>query len=401
MSGGPRHVVVAGAGVAGLETALALRALAREFVWVELVAPEREFTYRPLAIAEPFHVAEVRRFPLEVLVRAAGAQLRSGAVAAVDPERKTATLEAGDEIQYDVLVLALGARPREAVAGALTFRGPEDAAALAALLDRTTSGQLKRIVFAVPAAATWPLPLYELAFLTASYLVEHLTRGVELVLVTPEDRPLALFGPAASDAIGRLLDLHGIRLETASVARAWDDGLLKLAGGTEIAADAVVALPKLEGQPLAGLPQDRAGFVATDELGRVAGLSDVYAAGDLTHSPVKQGGIAAQQADAVASAIAADAGAGLRPATPRPVLRGLLLTGMTPRFLRAEQGSQPSLISTQPLWWPPAKIVGRYLSPFLADHLGSATDYRAPPPTDAIPIEIALDTRDHATWSSV
>ena len=44
-------VVVAGAGVAGLETALALNAIAREHVAVEVIAPEREFTYRPLAVA--------------------------------------------------------------------------------------------------------------------------------------------------------------------------------------------------------------------------------------------------------------------------------------------------------------------------------------------------------------
>ena len=282
MSRSRRRVVVAGAGVAGLEAALALQALARDFVDVQLIAPEREFTYRPLAVAEPFRVGEVRRAPLEALVGAAGAQLHCGALAAVDDERKTATLENGEELEYDVLVLALGARPREAIPGALTFRGVEDAAQVAALLDRATSGPLERIVFAMPAAVSWPLPLYELALLTAGYLVEHATNDVEVVLITPEVRPLALFGPAASNAIEKLLETGGVRLETATVAGAWDDGILQLAGGTEIAADAVVALPKLEGPRIAGLPQDESGFVATDELGRVPGLSDLFAAGDLT-----------------------------------------------------------------------------------------------------------------------
>jgi sulfide:quinone oxidoreductase len=395
-----RHVVVAGAGVAGLETALALRALAADFVSVDLIAPEREFAYRPLAVAEPFHMGEVRRFPLEPLVRATGAQLRRGAVAAIDAERKTVTLEEGDEVGYDVLVLALGARQYEAIPGALTFRGVEDGALLAALLDRATSGVLKRFVFAEPAAATWPLPLYELAFLTADYLAEHLTRGVEIVLVTPEEQPLALFGPAASEAIGQLLEARGIRVETAAVAQAWKDGLLQLADGTEIAADAVVALPKLEGPPIAGLPQDGSGFVATDEFGWVLGLTDVYAAGDLAQSSVKQGGIAAQQADAVASAIAADVGAVVRPATFRPVLRGLLLTGLAPRFLQSEGGNHPSLVDTQPLWWPPAKIVGRYLSAFLAEHLGLAADFAEPPHTGTVTVEVALDTHDHAASPS-
>jgi sulfide:quinone oxidoreductase len=380
-----RRVVVAGAGVAGLETALALRALADGFVSVEIVAPETEFTYRPLAVAEPFRVGEMRRFPLEPLVRAAGAELRRGAVAAVDAERKTIALEDGAELGYDALVLALGAVPRIAVPGALTFRGPEDRMAMVALLERATAGDVRRIAFVLPRGAAWPLPLYELALLTSEYLVSRMTRGVELVLATPEERPLALFGPAASAAISQLLDLRGIHVT----------------GDDHVEADAVVALPTLEGPPIDGVPQDEHGFVATDELGWVLGLTDVYAAGDLTQFPIKQGGIATQQADAAASSIAADAGARVRPATFEPVLRGLLLTGMTPRFLRSGRGAHPSLVDTQPLWWPPAKIVGRYLTPFLAAHLGLSREAMRPPGVEAVPVDVALDTRDHAAWSSV
>src|SRR6266516_6220466 len=141
-SRGPRQVLIAGAGVAALEAALALRALAEDEVSVELVAPEAEFTYRPLAVTEPFRVGEVTRFPLPTLAEAAGARLRTGSVAAVDPERKAVTLEDGRELTYDVLLLALGARPREAVVGALTFRGPQDGPALSALLVQTTAGEI-------------------------------------------------------------------------------------------------------------------------------------------------------------------------------------------------------------------------------------------------------------------
>src|SRR5437764_12423870 len=116
-----RHVVVAGAGVAGLETALALQALAEGLVSVELVAPETEFTYRPLAVAEPFRTGEVRRFPLERLVDAAGATLRRDSLASVEPAQKQARLASGDAVEYDAFVLAVGPHPREAVVGALTF----------------------------------------------------------------------------------------------------------------------------------------------------------------------------------------------------------------------------------------------------------------------------------------
>jgi sulfide:quinone oxidoreductase len=396
MTDSRRHVVVAGAGVAGLETALALRALASEHVSVELIAPEDSFVYRPLAVAEPFEVGEMRRFPLGRLVADAGAELRSGALAAVDPDQKKVTLSDGSSVEYDVLVLALGARPVAAVPGAVTFRGsPEDSRELARLLERVTVRELRRLVFAVPAGSTWPLPLYELALLTGEYLTEHLTHA-EVTLVTPEEQPLALFGNKASEAMAMLLETRGIELRTAKSPVAFEDGVLRSVDGSGVAADAVVALPKLEGPRLDGIPQDEHGFVPTDEFGRVAGLTDVYAAGDLMQSAVKQGGVAAQEADSVAAAIAADAGAPVESSPCRPVLRGLLLTGFVPRFLRNEEGGA-SVVDTQPLWWPPGKIVGRYLSPFLAEHLGLATAEEAPP-ENALPIEVAVE---RPTWTPV
>jgi sulfide:quinone oxidoreductase len=266
---------------------------------------------------------------------------------------------------------------------------------LGRLLERITTRDLQRLVFTVPAGSTWPLPLYELALLTGEYLAEHLTHA-ELTVVTPEEQPLGLFGTRASEAMALLLEMRGIGLRTATTPLEFEDGVLELARGGAITADAVVALPKLEGPSLEGIPQDEHGFVPADEYGRVAGLIDVYAAGDLVQSPIKQGGVAAQEADAAAEAIAADAGASVQPSPCRPVLRGLLLTGFVPRYLRHEEGG-PSLVDTQPLWWPPGKIVGRYLSPFLAVHLGLATGSQAPPP-DAIQVEVAVD---RPAWTPV
>jgi sulfide:quinone oxidoreductase len=397
----PQQVLIAGAGVAGLEAALALQALAAGEVSVELVAPESEFTYRPLAVTEPFRVGDVKRFPLQKLTEAAGARLRTGSLAAVDAERKVVTLENGQELGYDILLLALGARPREAVAGALTFRGPQDGPALSALLEKTTAGEIHRIAFAVPTGASWPLPLYELAILTAEYMSAHGARGVEIFLVTPEDRPLSLFGHAASEAVSELLASREIQVETSVAPVGFDGGVLGLAAERQIAVDAVVALPQLEGPRLPGVPQDEHGFVPTDEYGWVLGLTDVYAAGDLTQFPLKQGGTATQQADAAASSIAADAGAAVKPEPFRPVLRGLLLTGFVPRYLRAEATGAHSVVDTEPLWWPPAKIVGRYLTPFLAAELGLAETVVGPLHEGAIPIEVELETGGRPAWSRV
>jgi sulfide:quinone oxidoreductase len=385
-----QRVLVAGAGVAGLETALALRALAGDRVSVEVISPEPLFAYRPAAVAEPFGKGAVRRFPLERLVAAAGARFRHDLLVEVDDEQKSVRLNSGDSLEYGMLVVAAGARPVEAVPGALTFRGAEDGTALSQLLERTLAGELRRFVFVVPTGVSWTLPLYELALLTSEFLVDHLTRGVELVLVTAEKRPLEIFGEAASEAITRLLTMRGIRLETGRHAHDFQDGKLRLADGAEIAADAAVAAPRLRGRVIEGLPQDDWGFIPTDEFGRVNGLSDVYAAGDLTQTPIKQGGVAAQQADAVAGAIAAELGAPVQPAPARPVLRGLLLTGSVPKFIRSEPGAA-SEVTSQPLWWPPAKLVGRYLSPFLAEQLGISAGPLHEREGD-VAIDIAVDT---------
>jgi sulfide:quinone oxidoreductase len=397
----PFHVVIAGAGVAALECALGLRALADDLVSVELIAPETEFTYRPLAVAEPFRVGEVRRFPLTPLVEATGATLRRSSVSAVDAERKTVTLADDETADFDALVVALGAQQRNAIVGTVMFGGPQDGPALSALLEQATSGRLQRIAFVVPAGNTWPLPLYELALLTAGYLADHGTRGIDLLLVTPEERPLGIFGYPASEAIRDLLDVQGVELLTGLAASAWHDGLLNVAGQPAIDVDAAVTIPHLVGPALPGLPHDGAGFVPTDTEGRVPGTADIYAAGDATQFRPKQGGLAAQQADAVAAAIAVDVGAQVRPAPFRPVLRGLLLTGFVARYLRSDTGMGTSVVDTEPLWWPPAKIVGRYLTPFLAAQIGLGPSLSESARSSAVEVEVELDPRGGPSWEAV
>jgi len=363
------RVVIAGGGVAALEAALALQDLAPELADVEIVAPEEEFVYRPLAVAEPFLAGEVKRFPLASLVESAGASLRPTKVTAVDPGARLVVTEEGT-IPYDALLLALGARSLEAVPGALAFRGPQDSQALAALLDDALAGEVRQIVFAVPAGVTWPLPLYELALLTRETLIDRVALNVTVTLVTPEEAPLGIFGTAGAAAMRELLEARGIGLRTHVAPIGFEDGVLRLAPEGRIEADRVVASPRLQGPAVPGVIADWHGFVPTDLHGRVGSEVDVYAAGDLTQFPIKQGGIATQQADAAAQAIAAQLGAEIEPKPFRPVLRGLLLTGMAPRYLRSETGTAHAEVDTEPLWWPPDKIVGHYLAPFLAARLG-------------------------------
>jgi sulfide:quinone oxidoreductase len=369
------RVLIAGGGVAALEAMIALRELAEERVELVLLAPEREFVYRPLASAAPFRVGDVLRFDLERLAGGRDARYIRGSLAAVEADAHRIRTTHGAELVFDALLIACGAQAKLAVPGALTFRGPADVPALEALLDELDAGYVRRVVFAVPGGVTWTLPLYELALLTAARLARRGITGVELILATSEDGPLGIFGREASDDVRALLEARGITLETRVYAHEFAGGELRLVPGPSLAADRVVALPRLQGPFFPGVPQDGDGFVRVDAHSRVEGLEDVYAAGDITQFPVKQGGLAAQQADAAAEAIAAQAGAPLRPPPFKPVLRGLVLTGGAPRYFRAVLTGghgETSAVASGPLWWPAGKIAGRYLGPYLAEHAGLA-----------------------------
>ena len=390
MGGKGRHVLIAGGGVAALEAALALRALAEDRVQVELLAPEPRHWYRPLAVAEPFALGEVLHFELSSLTREMGASFSLGQLVSVDAARHLAYTSPGGVVPYATLLLACGARPINAVRGALTFRGPADTPTIEALLAEIAAGFARRVAFVVPTGAVWGLPAYELALMTAAWLDRHAI-DAEVTLVTPETAPLQLFGREASAAVSAVLERSGVVFHGAAYATEARPGELLLVGDGIVVADRVVALPRLEGRRIGGISQTFEGFIPVDQHGRIAGVEDVYAAGDITAFPVKQGGIAAQQAEAAAESIAADAGAGLVPRPFRPVLRGLLLTGSEPRFLHTELGgSGTSWASPEPLWWPPSKIVGRYLSPFLAET--TQTPVPAEPPSHTgVVVETAVE----------
>ena len=264
------HVLIAGGGVAALEAALALRALAPDPVDVELLGPEPHFWYRPLSVAEPFGRGEARHYELSTLAADAGARFTHGELQGVDVAAHEARTSVG-AIAYDVLLVAIGANPVAAVPGAETFRGPADTGTIRGILAEAVAGHVHRIAFVVPWGATWALPAYELALMTATHLRAHDVEGVELVLVTPEEEPLQLFGRAGIDAVQRLLEEHEIRVVTLATASEFSYGALSLSPEGRIPCDRAIALPRLRGPRLDGLPQTLDGFVPVDAHGVRAG----------------------------------------------------------------------------------------------------------------------------------
>jgi sulfide:quinone oxidoreductase len=353
-----KHVIVAGGGVAGLESALALRSLAFDSVDVTLLTPARQFVYRPLAVGEPFGLGETARYDLEPIAADRRFELLRDAIDAVEPHEHRVRTQGGLTLDYDALVLAVGTRPQVALPGAIAFRGSQDAPRLAENLRLLGDGRPYTVAFVVPDAATWPLPLYELAILTARW-AERESLPIDVMLATPERAPLQMFGTESSKRVARMLGEHGVRMRLGVTPHSVDDGRLWLALERSEPVDFAVALPSLAGPIILGLPYDPNGFVPVDQTGAVRGLHDVYAVGDMTDRVIKQGGLAAQQADVAAAAIARWAGSPVPVAPYKPVLRGVLITGGEPLYL----GDPPDTLE-----WPPQKISGAYLSSFLSTH---------------------------------
>ncbi len=346
-----QRVLVAGGGVAGVEAVLALRHLAEDSVEIELLTPGADLVVRPLSVRTPFDGPAAPRLPVERL----GVPLRLGALARVDPARHEVLTTDGAVMGYDRLVVAVGARAKQALDGALHFHGPRSAGLLENALRHARPEPGRPIAFVVPPGLTWPLPLYELVLAAAA------EADRELCLITPEVRPLELFGPHASDAVARLLDRAQVEVRTQTIVRGeFDDALLLEPGGLTAVA-AAITLPTLAGPHIAGLPGDRDGFLHVDAFGQVLGAPDVFAAGDATDGTVKQGGLAAQQADAVAATITGS------PHPGEPVLRAMLMTGRHPLYLRTPLARpQEGIVSSAPLWLPDGKVAGRHLAGFLA-----------------------------------
>jgi sulfide:quinone oxidoreductase len=359
----PLRVVVAGGGVAGLETLVALRGLVGHRVALTLVAPEDDFTVRALEVFERFGLGRAQRYALAELATDLDASFVRDAVARVERDDRVVHLQSGEELAYDVLVLAVGAFPYPAFAHGVCFEDTRDGTAFEEVVADLRAGLAARIAIVVPPGCAWTLPAYELALMVAA-----LAEPRELTLVTPEHQPLSVFGAPAADLARSELEAAGVELLAGVHATVPQPTLVQLAPGASLACDRVVHLPLLSGPNYPGVPCDETGFVLVDDAFRVRDAEDLYAVGDATAGAHKQGGLTAQQADVAAAHIARRAGAGRSPGPYRPVLRGLLRTVHGPRYMRAEPpgGAISAEVSEKCLWWPPSKVASHWLTPWLA-----------------------------------
>lgn len=361
----PRRVVVAGGGIAALEVVLALRDLVGDRVQVTLVAPDVHFRLRPMEVARPFARGFLGELPLDRFMAEQGGRLRAATVTRVDADRGEVVCDDGGREPYEDLVLALGARPQVAFEHALTFGMTDDRDALNGVLDDLEQGYSSSLAFIVPDGCTWPLPLYELALMTARELRDLGRDAVELHLVTPEASPLEVFGAEASAGVASLVAQAGVQQHLGARARVPKTGRVEWEPDGALDVERIVALPDLAGPRIPGLPHDAAGFLPVDARGRVEGHPHVCAVGDATAGAIKQGGVASQQADLVAGDLAAELGLPPSPEAQAPVLRGRLLTGHGDRWLEGGGPSGASRITDRPPDWAAGKVFAKHLGPYL------------------------------------
>ena len=118
-------MLIVGAGVAGLEALLALRALVGAHVEITIVSPETKFVNASMAVNEPSKPRRRHGLPLKDVASDLSARWHRGSVQRVDTERRKVVTNDGAELAYDKLILAVGARfaHRPQARGVLTYQG--------------------------------------------------------------------------------------------------------------------------------------------------------------------------------------------------------------------------------------------------------------------------------------
>lgn len=183
-------------------------------------------------------------------------------------------------------------------------------------------------------------------------------------------------------------------LHTSSYGTPGHSGWLDITpGDRRVSVGRTVTLPRPFGPRLRRIACDRDGFISTDAHGRRAGLDGVFAAGDATSFSVRQGGLAGPAGRRRRRADRGLRGGRHRSAAVQADPARVLLTGGPPRYLQADisgRSGDDSTISGEALWWPPNKLAGRYLAPYLSRQVGERLDVM-PQGEHAIPIETAID----------
>lgn len=325
MPGTAKTVVVLGAGAGGLAVVERLRATLPGSDRVVLV--DRSFT-GSLGLSS-LRVLRGWRTPAQVTttVRAAalpGVELLTGEVDRIDTAAQAVHCRGHAAIDYDALVVALGARLDTAAIPGLDaalaagvagqFYSPDGAAELHRQVAALDSGRVV-VLISTPPFKCPPAP-YEAAFLIADQLGEKFSSGaVQVDVITAEPRPIPVVGPQVGKAVVGMLSGAGIgyKSEKATTAIDPDARTIAFADGTTESFDLLAVVPPHR-SAIAGLLSglvNPGGWLNVDPTTLTTGAPGVWAVGDNTAltlanaMPLPKAGIFAEgAAPAVADQIA-------------------------------------------------------------------------------------------------
>ena len=375
-------VLVAGGGYGGLETALALKDALAERVEITLLTPVVDLTYRPLSSGAPFVREPARTIDVHRLAAERGMRVVLDELVNVQDDECRVLTHDGELIDFDALVIAVGAHERGSAPPLITWGQEPDQGQLGALLDELAAGTVKSVAVTIPAGAGWPLAGYEAALIVAWTASQLAPTPASVTVITAEEGPAGGLGPQAADWVSKTLADAGVEVLSSSVTHSFtaeQDTHDRGGGHTvrvtlgdpahEITVDRVLCVPESFGPEVPGLPSTPHGFLPTGVDGRVVDSDRGWALGDATQRALKHSIITAAEADAVASSIIETLCLGQPSGAPLPALHGILVDAPEQRWWDANsEHLHDEQMASRCLWWPPEEALGAHFARWAHTH---------------------------------
>jgi sulfide:quinone oxidoreductase len=287
-----KKVLVLGTNFAGLTAALSVRHELHGDVDVTVVSPDRSFLFTPSLIWLPFGKRHREDITFDVVptLEDHGVQFVHAAATGIDPLVHQVTLDDGQVLGYDYLVIATGYRNQvDVVPGfsehAVTITTLAEAERTALAWHKFLENPGDVVVAATQGAGCFGAA-YEFLFNTSHQLRKAgLHKDVRLTYVTAEPF-LGHFGigglPHGEGLLGMFLKKEGIDTRLATPIDHVDDGALVLGDGEVLPfAFGMVVPPFLGQQFLSSTPGlvDAKGYVTVRDTYQSEAFDDVYAVG--------------------------------------------------------------------------------------------------------------------------
>ena len=240
-------------------------------VTVTPLAPDEYLNYRPQTVLTPFTGSPVARYPIGELAAVAGTQWVRDRLASVNLGAHRARTTDGQSLVYDALLLAPGAPERKPSPHVALFTDRTKGQTFRGIVEEIDAGAITSLTLIEPGCPSWPLPLYELALLTAKHVHD---RGlhVQIALTPLSPRPLYPFGEVVGATVQRLLQDAGVTLYLRTSAHIVGPRLVELKpSGVQLHQDRIVTLPTIIGPNVQDVPGDTHDrFIPVDDRCRVS-----------------------------------------------------------------------------------------------------------------------------------